>query len=631
MNRMKGVMFFIMTVALGAVIAPAATASGVPYGVGDVLAGDSNGLVKHFSPSGTLLDTLDTQGGAHEDTGMCFGENGNLRATNFSTDNMTLFDNAGNVLTFPWGGPFDTSPESCVVDASGDVYVGEADGSRDVLKFSPGGTLEATYDVATGPRGSDWIDLASDHCTLYYTSEGPDIRRFDVCTNTQLPDFATGFTDPGASTVCYALRIRPNAEVIVACTDTVYRLSATGTVLQRYPRPPGETSFLFALNLDPDNSSFWTAGFDSGNVYHVDIDTGAIISQFAAGSAVKGLAIFGEITVARPPANLTLEPATATDPVGTQHCVTAMVTDAGANPVAGVAVVFSVTGTAGNSATGTVTTDASGQAQFCYQGPPATGDDTITAYADTNGNGIRDLNEPSDTATKHWIQPVPVLDHFKCYSARQVEHRFHATRVVVVDQFESKPLRLVRPETFCTPAGKNGSGIAHPKAHLTCYTVGEETEADKLNRRVVATDQFGRHRLRLSDTDALCLPSSKSVTRHDPGPPPRGLDHFKCYEAHQFGNRFHPRQVVVTDQFGVERIRVVRPVTFCTPASKNGSPILHPKSHLTCYQVGHREDEDRRDASESRRRVTTRDQFGKHALLLGKTRTLCLPSTKHLL
>jgi len=303
----------LLTALLGG--ASPASAAGVPYAIGDVFAADSNGIIKHFSPLGVQLDTLDTLTGSAEVTGMCFGESGNLRSTNFTTNNMTLFDNMGNIITSPWAGPFDTHPESCALNSAGEIYVGQADGSRDVLKFDAAGTLLDSYDVATGPRGSDWIDLAADQCTLFYTSEGPTIRRFDTCTNTQQADFATNLTEPGFSTICYALRIRLNGEVMVACTNRLYRLDATGAVIQSYPLPAGETSILFAMNLDPDDATFWTAGFNSGNIYRIDIATGAIVTQFNAQSAVKGLAIFGEITVARPPASLTLDPETDTNPV----------------------------------------------------------------------------------------------------------------------------------------------------------------------------------------------------------------------------------------------------------------------------------------------------------------------------
>jgi len=73
-----------------------------------------------------------------------------------------------------------------------------------------------------------------------------------------------------------------------------------------------------------------------------------------------------------------LTPAQATNPVGTNHKVVATLLDAAGRPVAGVKVFFQVTGA--NSADGSATTDATGQAAFSYVGPKA-GDDKITAMA----------------------------------------------------------------------------------------------------------------------------------------------------------------------------------------------------------------------------------------------------------
>ncbi len=91
-------------------------------------------------------------------------------------------------------------------------------------------------------------------------------------------------------------------------------------------------------------------------------------------------------------ARLTLTPKTATNPVGTEHCVTATVTDAFGNPIAGVTVSFTVSGA--NSATGTAPTDASGVATFCYTGV-FPGTDTIVAEA------LAGLH-PRDSASKRW-------------------------------------------------------------------------------------------------------------------------------------------------------------------------------------------------------------------------------------
>jgi len=182
-------------------------------------------------------------------------------------------------------------------DGSGHIYVGQADGSRAILKFDLAGTLLGSFNPLTESRGTDWIDLAADTCTMFYTSEGFLIKRFNVCGNVQLSDFATLPTRPA-----YALRIRPNGEVLVAATSACYRLDSNGNVIQSYPVTNyGETSFFFALNLDPDDESFWTAGFSTGNIYRIRISDGALITQFQVPIVVSlaGLAVYGEIRVGR--------------------------------------------------------------------------------------------------------------------------------------------------------------------------------------------------------------------------------------------------------------------------------------------------------------------------------------------
>ncbi len=96
---------------------------------------------------------------------------------------------------------------------------------------------------------------------------------------------------------------------------------------------------------------------------------------------------------------ITLSPPDATNDVGTTHTVTANVSDRN-GPVAGASVLFTVSGA--NTASGTGTTDASGNASFTYTGTHA-GDDTITACYDKDKNGTCDPSEAVATATKHWI------------------------------------------------------------------------------------------------------------------------------------------------------------------------------------------------------------------------------------
>ena len=104
-----------------------------------------------------------------------------------------------------------------------------------------------------------------------------------------------------------------------------------------------------------------------------------------------------------PPAQLDLAPEVSTNPVGTEHCVTATVTDADGDPTPNILVRFSVTGSV--NTTGSGQTDNDGTAEFCYMGPPLPGTDVITAFADTDGDGTRDLGEPGDVASKLWVLP----------------------------------------------------------------------------------------------------------------------------------------------------------------------------------------------------------------------------------
>lgn len=283
---------FASSVVLGFAITSSAAADGVPLHSGDVLAGEGNGLIKHFDSSGNLLDTLDTTSGSSEDTGMCFDQQGDLYTTNFEANSMSKFDKNGNLLAGSFGSGFNQDPESCVFNSANQMFVGQADGSTQVLEFDTSGNLLNTFSPAGEDRGTDWIDLAADQHTLHYTSEGSLVKQFDLSSNSQLSDFASGLPRP-----CYAHRILPDGGEIVACASEVVRLDSSGNQVQTYPVDPNQN--LFALSINPDGKSFWTADFD-GNIWHVDIATGTVITMFNASPVVDvaGLAVVGEQTVA---------------------------------------------------------------------------------------------------------------------------------------------------------------------------------------------------------------------------------------------------------------------------------------------------------------------------------------------
>jgi hypothetical protein len=249
------------------------------------------------------------------------------------------------------------------------------------------------------------------------------------------------------------------------------------------------------------------------------------------------------------------------------------------------------------------------------------------------------LSNPTGEATIADAQGVGTIidddprptDLFKCYEMKQLGQRFAPRQVILTDQFNTERVNVVTPEAFCNPVN-NGGGINDPTAHLSCYKIrdvrGDEFPAFR-RQRVEVDDQFGTHTLLLKTIQSLCLPSSKSPAGQVPGPQPESLDHFKCYTTRQLGTKFDPRQVLLTDQFNTERVNVVRPEAFCTPVDKNGEGINDPTAHLTCYKIRDIGGDEFPKFREQR--VDVGDQFGTHSLLLKKTKTLCLPSSKTVL
>jgi hypothetical protein len=99
-------------------------------------------------------------------------------------------------------------------------------------------------------------------------------------------------------------------------------------------------------------------------------------------------------------AGLTLSPKSATNPVGTNHTVTAHVSQNG-NPVSGVSVHFSVTSGPNSGKAHDATTGPKGNAKFTYTGTGGAGKDTIQASASVRGAPV------SGTATKTWTKSGP--------------------------------------------------------------------------------------------------------------------------------------------------------------------------------------------------------------------------------
>ncbi|HEX5924647.1 MAG TPA: Ig-like domain-containing protein, partial [Baekduia sp.] len=104
---------------------------------------------------------------------------------------------------------------------------------------------------------------------------------------------------------------------------------------------------------------------------------------------------------------LVLVAATATQTLGQTAVVNVTARTGDGSPAPGNAVRYSIVGA--NPGSGAVTTDGNGTAAITWTGTKV-GTDTLTAFVDRDGNGLRDVNsEPQSTATVIWAAvPPPV-------------------------------------------------------------------------------------------------------------------------------------------------------------------------------------------------------------------------------
>lgn len=285
---------FFLLVCLAA-LAPAAHAE--PFRDGDVFAGVGDGMVAHYNPHGDLLEALDASFPGSETTGCTFDSAGNLYGTAFSAGGIRGFRGPiepHTQLGLFGSGSLSGHPESMVFDNLGFAYVGAVDGDNEVRKFDPDGLLVKQFAVGTESRGSDWIDLSADRSTLFYTSEGPSVLRYDLINSQQLAPLTTAL--PGSSG--FALRVLPDGSVLVANTQYVARVAPTGEILRTYATP--EATYLFALNLDPDGKSFWTGDYSARKLFKFDLASGLVTKTIqTTGPNLSGICVYGELSAAR--------------------------------------------------------------------------------------------------------------------------------------------------------------------------------------------------------------------------------------------------------------------------------------------------------------------------------------------
>lgn len=315
---------------------------------------------------------------------------------------------------------------------------------------------------------------------------------------------------------------------------------------------------------------------------------------------------------------------------------------------------------------------------FLVQSPARLGQVSFFVDNDDAGHGGGLGREPV-TITGFAADPA-ALDDFACYGIRSVTNRCAddpqqacrvdadcaaaglvgpcldiptGLQVDLVDQFGAERVDVKKPAELCLPTEKNGVVVINGIVHLERYRIAPVKGAPAhVRRTLLLHDQFGDHLLTTVKTESLLVPTAKSLAG-PVGPPPPGLDHYKCYKAKAVKYRCTDdptRQcrsdaecqpgaglcdtglalglvVSASNQFEARDFGVLKPAGVCAPADKNGSGIANPSDHLVVYKVKAARGEPKHVPVSG---VHLFNQFGPELASTVKERVLLVPALKEL-
>jgi IgGFc binding protein/Bacterial Ig-like domain (group 1) len=346
-----------------------------------------------------------------------------------------------------------------------------------------------------------------------------------------------------------------------------YAVTTPSTGFTNFLNVVAPTGAVGSITLDGTTipaASFTAIGTSGFSGAQVPVEAGAhsLQGSLPFGVNVYGLAEFdgygyqggASFSPVAEVAAVTLTPEDGENVVGTQHCVTATVTDAGDGPLESIRVDFAVSGV--HTRAGFGFTNASGQSEFCYLGS-VVGDDTIRAS----------VGSTFDTATKTWVPepPRPVALSLTPETASNQVNTQHCVTATVTDQngaaFAGASVDF--SVTGVNPGTGSGTTDANGEA-LFCYT-----------GTVVGDDLIRATSGQLTDT------ATKTWT---PEPPRATVLSLTPDEASNTVNTEHCVTATVTDQTGAAfaGATVAFAVTGVNPGTGSGTTDANGEA-LFCY------------------------------------------------
>ncbi len=225
-------------------------------------------------------------------------------------DNLStvVFDQSGNIIMGWYGNNY------AVIDELADHPTADLrriDATHADNQTGAPWPLASTYPAAYQNGGTDFAELALDQRTVWYTSGGDLIKRYDLVTDSQLADFATLPPATGPRPGARSVRLLPpgdgSAGLLVAYGNEVLRLNASGTVTQSYV--PALTQFaqdLDKVEFSVDGLSFWVSDQLSCYVFHFDLDgtEHAALDTMMPPGQLSGFSVFNGFRAGNPPSDV---------------------------------------------------------------------------------------------------------------------------------------------------------------------------------------------------------------------------------------------------------------------------------------------------------------------------------------
>ena len=241
---------------------------------------------------------------------------------------------------------------------------------------------------------------------------------------------------------------------------------------------------------------------------------------------------------------------------------------------------------------------------------------------------------PTRTAT---LTPTPTAtpfseDVFKLYKSKVTKGSaafVPPAPQTLADDFETKLTLVNKPLALGNPSSINGQGVSDATIHLECDSIKDDNSLAQprfAGRRVQIANQLGAQTLDVLKSKRLCVPSLTDPSAPPPPSlPPHNVDHFKCYKAKRTSGGFATLVTTIADTFESKVTNVLKPVEVCSPVSVDGSALVNPAIHLTCYMI-----KDARTPAQAKfvaTNVYSQNEYGAGQRTALKAQELCVPST----